>query len=84
MPVKLRQQTLKDNFMSIELIDDFMSDDDVDMDVVQYECWYWSVIDSMADLIINSGRDKVMSHVAEAVLTKIGNGYVLPVDDPLL
>ena len=69
--------------MSIELIDDFMSDDD-DLDVVQYECWYWSVIDSMADLIINSGRDKVMSHVAEAVLTKIGNGYVLPVDDPLL
>ena len=65
--------------MSIELIDD----DDVDMDVVKYECWYWSIIDSMADLIINSGRDKVMSHVAEAVLTKIGNGYVLPVDVPL-
>lgn len=58
-----------------------------DLDVVQYECWYWSVIDSMADLIINSGRDKVMSHVAEAVLTKISSGYVSPVDvsleDPL-
>ena len=69
--------------MSIELMDD-----DVDMDVVQYECWYWSVIDSMADLIINSGRDKVMSHVAEAVLTKISSGYVSPIgaplDDPLL
>ena len=65
--------------MSIEV----MIDED-DLDVVQYECWYWSVIDSMADLIINSGRDKVMSHVAEAVLTKIGNGYVSPIsDDPL-
>lgn len=64
--------------MSIELMDDD------DLDVVQYECWYWSVIDSMADLIINSGRDKVMSHVAEAVLIKIGNGYVSPInDDPL-
>ena len=64
--------------MSIDLMDDD------DLDVVQYECWYWSVIDSMADLIINSGRDKVMSHVAEAVLTKIGNGYVSPIsDDPL-
>lgn len=65
--------------MSIEVMDD-----DIDMDVVQYECWYWSVIDSMADLIINSGRDKVMSHVAEAVLNKIGSGYVSPIsDDPL-
>ena len=65
--------------MSIEV----MYDED-DLDVVQYECWYWSVIDSMADLIINSGRDKVMSHVAEAVLTKIGTGYVSPIsDDPL-
>ena len=68
--------------MSIER----MFDED-DLDVVQYECWYWSVIDSMADLIINSGRDKVMSHVAEAVLTKISSGYVSPVDvsleDPL-
>ena len=63
--------------MSIELIDDN------ELDVVEYECWYWSVIDSMADLIINSGRDKVMSHVAEAVLTKISNGHVSPLDDPL-
>ena len=57
--------------------------DDNDLDVVEYECWYWSVIDSMADLIINSGRDKVMSHVAEAVLTKISNCHVSPIDAPL-
>lgn len=57
--------------------------DDNDLDVVEYECWYWSVIDSMADLIINSGRDKVMSHVAEVVLTKISNGHVSPIDAPL-
>ena len=63
--------------MSIEMIDDN------ELDVVEYECWYWSVIDSMADLIINSGRDKVMSHVAEAVLTKISNGHVSPIDAPL-
>ncbi len=63
--------------MSIEL----MIDDDVDMDVVQYECWYWSVIDSMADLIMNNGRDRVMADVAETVLKRLGEGYVLPVDE---
>jgi hypothetical protein len=62
--------------MSIEL----MTDDDIDMDVVQYECWYWSVIDSMADLIMNNGRDRVMADVAETVLKRLGEGYVLPVD----
>jgi uncharacterized protein YuzB (UPF0349 family) len=62
--------------MSIEL----MVDDD-DMDVVKYECWYWSVIDSMADLIMNNGRDKVMADVAETVLKRLGEGYVLPVDE---
>ena len=66
--------------MSIEL----MIDDDVDMDVVQYECWYWSVIDSMADLIMNNGRDKVMADVAETVLKRLGEGYVLPVNDESL
>ena len=66
--------------MSIEL----MIDDDVDMDVVQYECWYWSVIDSMADLIVNNGRDKVMADVAETVLKRLGEGYVLPVNDESL
>lgn len=67
--------------MSIELMID---DDDVDMDVVQYECWYWSVIDSMADLIVNNGRDKVMADVAETVLKRLGEGYVLPVNDESL
>ena len=62
--------------MSIELMDD-----DIDMDVVKYECWYWSVIDSMADLIMNNGRDKVMADVAETVLKRLGEGYVLPIND---
>lgn len=62
--------------MSIEVMDD-----DIDMDVVQYECWYWSVIDSMADLIMNNGRDRVMADVAETVLKRLGEGYVLPVDE---
>jgi len=61
--------------MSIELMDDD------DLDVVQYECWYWSVIDSMADLIMNNGRDRVMADVAETVLKRLGEGYVLPVDE---
>ena len=61
--------------MSIELFDD-----DVDMDLVQYECWYWSVIDSMAELVMNNGRDKVMSHVAEAVLNKAHSGHVAQED----
>ena len=64
--------------MSIEMFDD----DDVDMDLVQYECWYWSVIDSMAELVMNNGRDKVMSHVAEAVLNKAHSGYVPAQEDP--
>ena len=63
--------------MSIEMMID---NDDIDMDVVQYECWYWSVIDSMADLIMNNGRDRVMADVAETVLKRLGEGYVLPVD----
>jgi len=62
--------------MSIEVMDD-----DIDMDVVQYECWYWSVIDSMADLIMNNGRDRVMADVAETVLKRLAEGYVLPVDE---
>lgn len=60
--------------------------DEDDMDLVQYECWYWSVIDSMAELVMNNGRDKVMSHVSEAVLHKVHNGYVVAKEnneDPL-
>lgn len=64
--------------MSIELMDD-----DIDMDVVKYECWYWSVIESMADLIMNNGRDRVMADVAETVLKRLGDGYVVPNDDVL-
>lgn len=63
--------------MSIEM----MIDDDVDMDVVKYECWYWSVIDSMADLILNNGRDRVMADVADVVIKRLGDGYVSPVED---
>ncbi len=64
--------------MSIEMIDD-----DVDMDVVKYECWYWSVIDSMADLILNNGRDRVMADVADVVIKRLGDGCVSPLDDPI-
>jgi hypothetical protein len=65
--------------MSIEMI----CDDDIDMDVVKYECWYWSVIDSMADLILNNGRDRVMADVADVVIKRLGDGCVSPLDDPL-
>jgi hypothetical protein len=65
--------------MSIELMDD--DDIDMDMDVVKYECWYWSVIDSMADLILNNGRDRVMADVADVVIKRLGDGYVSPVED---
>ena len=64
--------------MSIELIED-----DIDMDVVKYECWYWSVIDSMAGLILNNGRDRVMADVADVVIKRLGDGYVSPVEDTL-
>ena len=65
--------------MSIEM----MIDDDIDMDVVKYECWYWSVIDSMADLILNNGRDRVMADVSDVVIKRLGDGCVSPLDDPL-
>jgi hypothetical protein len=65
--------------MSIELIDD-----NSELDVVKYECWYWSVIDSMADLIMNNGRDRVMADVTDVVIKRLGeDSYVSPVDDPL-
>ena len=64
--------------MSIELMDN-----DIDMDVVKYECWYWSVIESMADLIMNNGRDRVMADVADVVIKRLGDGYVPPIDDVL-
>lgn len=63
--------------MSIELFED---DTDVDTDLVQYECWYWSVIEGMADLILNNGRDKVMADVAETVLKRLSEGTVSPID----
>ena len=64
--------------MSIELIDDN------ELDVVKYECWYWSVIDSMADLIMNNGRDRVMADVTDVVIKRLGeDSYVSPIDDPL-
>jgi hypothetical protein len=66
--------------MSIELMTD---GDDIDMDVIQYECWYWSVIDSMAELVMNNGRDRVMADVAETVLRRLGESYVSTVEDPL-
>lgn len=66
--------------MSIELI----TDDDSELDVVKYECYYWSVIDSMADLIMNNGRDKVMADVTDVVVKRLGDGYVLPSDESLL
>jgi hypothetical protein len=65
--------------MSIELIDD-----NSELDVVKYECWYWSVIDSMADLIMNNGRDRVMADVTDVVIKRLGDdNYVSPIDDPL-
>jgi uncharacterized protein YuzB (UPF0349 family) len=69
--------------MSIELMID-NDEDDIDMDVVKYECWYWSVIDSMAELVMNNGRDRVMADVAETVLRRLGEGYVLPTNDEQL
>jgi hypothetical protein len=70
--------------VSIEMLleDDLIGCDDEDLDMVQYECWYWSVIDSMAELVMNNGRDKVMSHVAEAVLNKAHSGHVAAQEDP--
>jgi hypothetical protein len=36
-------------------------------DVLQFECWYHSVIDDVANLIRANGYDKVMLDVQEAL-----------------
>jgi hypothetical protein len=47
-----------------ELAIDMMNNDD---DVLQFECWYHSVIDDVANLISANGYDKVMLDIMTAV-----------------
>lgn len=41
-------------------------------DVLQFECWYHSVIDDVANLIQANGYDKVMMDI-QAVLERLEN-----------
>ena len=53
-----------------------MSDYDMDDEALKYECWYWSTVQDMAELLIANGRDKVMADVTEVVISKLKQGYV--------
>ena len=51
-------------------MNDMILDNEYDMhmdDVLQFECWYHSVIDDVANLIRANGYDKVMLDVQEAL-----------------
>ena len=41
--------------------------DDQDQELMQFECWYHSVIDDMAGLIRANGYEQVMYDVMQAV-----------------
>ena len=52
------------NDLSIDMIEDR---DTQEQELMQFECWYHSVIDDMAGLIRANGYDKVMYDVMCAV-----------------
>jgi hypothetical protein len=52
--------------MSDLLIDDYEECGQMD-DVLQFECWYHSVMDDVASLIRANGYDKVMLDIMTAV-----------------
>ena len=54
----------------VNIMNDMILDNEYDMhmdDVLQFECWYHSVIDDVANLIRANGYDKVMLDVQEAL-----------------
>ena len=52
--------------MNDVLIDDYEECGQMD-DVLQFECWYHSVMDDVASLIRANGYDKVMLDIMSAV-----------------
>ena len=51
-------------------MNDMIMDNEFDAhmdDVLQFECWYHSVIDDVANLVRSNGYDKVMLDVQEAL-----------------
>lgn len=54
----------------------FMDEETPDDEALKYECWYWSTVQDMAELLIANGRDKVMADVVEVVISKLKQGYV--------
>lgn len=57
------------------IMNDMILDDEYDAymdDVLQFECWYHSVIDDVANLILANGYDKVMMDI-QAVLERLEN-----------
>ena len=50
--------------LSIEMLDDECYQQD---DVLKFECWYHSVMDDVASLILANGYDKIMFDVMCAV-----------------
>ncbi len=53
--------------MSDLAIDMFEEQDQQDYELMKFECWYHSVIDDMASLIVSNGYDNVMYDVNLAV-----------------
>lgn len=53
--------------MSDVTIDMFEEQDQQDYELMKFECWYHSVIDDMASLIVSNGYDNIMHDVNLAV-----------------
>lgn len=38
-----------------------------DYEHMKFECWYWSVVDDVANLIVTNGYDQIMLDITKAV-----------------
>ena len=41
--------------------------DHQDMEQMKFECWYWSVIDDVSNLIVTNGYDNIMLDILKSV-----------------
>lgn len=41
--------------------------DHQDYELMKFECWYWSVIDDVSNLIVTNGYDNIMFDIIQAV-----------------
>jgi hypothetical protein len=50
--------------LSIEMYDE---QDQQDYELMKFECWYWSVVDDVANLIVTNGYNNIMMDIEQAI-----------------